>query len=83
MNRMRGELWEIGSTITDSQLASHQKKNPPGVNRRALLDCKTRLHTRCTQAGERCRIAMRITRNENSSAFARYRTDAPPIIASQ
>jgi hypothetical protein len=30
MNRMRGELWEMGSTITDSQLAGHQKKNPPG-----------------------------------------------------
>jgi len=43
MNRMRGELWEMGSTITDSQLASHQKKNS--------LDCKTRMRTRCTQAG--------------------------------
>jgi hypothetical protein len=31
MNRMRGELWEMGSTITDSQLASHQKNNPPRV----------------------------------------------------
>jgi hypothetical protein len=30
MNRMRGELWEMGSTITDSWLASHQKKIPAG-----------------------------------------------------
>ncbi len=42
---------------------------------------KTGLRTLCTQAGERCRIATRtVLRNENSSAFVRYRTDAPPII---